>query len=103
MKKEFLGNDVSRRTMKNLAALAFVPEQNVIQEFTQIKENAPEVLDGKQKKALYVNTHTLSKIFNFQNYSCILKTILSVEKCQEIAEAIHVSVYQCGTVFQELI
>jgi len=58
LKKEFLGNEVSRRTMKNLAALAFVPEQNVIQEFTQIKENAPEVLDGKQKKALYVNIYT---------------------------------------------
>ncbi|CAF3816485.1 unnamed protein product, partial [Rotaria sp. Silwood1] len=35
-------NYVSRRTMKNLAALVFVPEQNVIQEFTHIKEKASE-------------------------------------------------------------
>jgi hypothetical protein len=42
--------------MKNLAALAFVPEQHVIEEFTQMKENASEVLDGKQKKMfLYVH------------------------------------------------
>jgi hypothetical protein len=47
LKKEFLGNDVSRRTMKNLAALAFIPPQNVIEEFVRIKENASEVLDGK--------------------------------------------------------
>ncbi|CAF4912199.1 unnamed protein product [Rotaria sp. Silwood1] len=47
LKKEFMENYVSRRTMKNLAALVFVPEQNVIQEFTHIKENASDVLDGK--------------------------------------------------------
>ena len=47
LKKEFLENDVSRRTMKNLAALAFIPPQNVIEEFVRIKENASEVLDGK--------------------------------------------------------
>jgi hypothetical protein len=57
LKKEFLENEVSRRAMKNLAALAFVPERNVIEEFIQIKENAPEVLDGKQKK-LFVFVHT---------------------------------------------
>ena len=33
--------------MKNLAALAFIPPQNVIEEFVRIKENASEVLDGK--------------------------------------------------------
>ena len=47
MKKEFLENDVSRRTIKNLAALAFIPPQNVSEEFVRIKENASEVLDGK--------------------------------------------------------
>ncbi|CAF4209994.1 unnamed protein product, partial [Rotaria sordida] len=47
LKKEFLENDVSRRTMKNLAALAFIPPQNVIEEFVRIKENALDVLDGK--------------------------------------------------------
>ena len=47
LKKEFLENDVSRRTMKNLATLAFIPPQNVIEEFVRIKENASEVLDGK--------------------------------------------------------
>ena len=47
MKEEFLQNDISRRTMKNLAALAFFPPQNVIEEFIRIKESASEVLDGK--------------------------------------------------------
>ncbi|CAF2942003.1 unnamed protein product [Rotaria sp. Silwood2] len=47
LKKEFLENDVSRRTMKNLAALSFIPPQNVIEEFVRIKENASDVLDGK--------------------------------------------------------
>ncbi|CAF0809055.1 unnamed protein product [Didymodactylos carnosus] len=37
LRKEFLENADSRHTMKNLVALAFVPQQNVIQEFTQIK------------------------------------------------------------------
>ncbi len=44
--------------MKNLAALAFVPAQHVIEEFTQIKENASEALDGKHNEIfLYVPTH----------------------------------------------
>ena len=47
MKDEFLQNDISRRTMKNLAALAFVSPQNVIEEFIRIKESASEVLDSK--------------------------------------------------------
>ncbi|CAF4679970.1 unnamed protein product, partial [Rotaria sp. Silwood2] len=42
---EFLENDISRRSMKNLAALAFIPPQNVIEEFVRIKENASDVLD----------------------------------------------------------
>ena len=33
-KRKFPQNDISRRTMKNLAALGFVPPQNVIEEFT---------------------------------------------------------------------
>ncbi|CAF5128369.1 unnamed protein product, partial [Rotaria sp. Silwood1] len=45
LKKEFLENNISRRTMKNLAALAFVPEQDVIRTFTEIKESANEILD----------------------------------------------------------
>ncbi|CAF1607524.1 unnamed protein product, partial [Adineta ricciae] len=45
LKKEFLENDASRRTMKNLAALAFIPSQNVIEEFVRIKDNSSEVLD----------------------------------------------------------
>ena len=36
--------------MKDLAALAFVPEPDIIQEFSQIKEDAAEVLDDKKKK-----------------------------------------------------
>ena len=36
--------------MKDLAALGFVPEPDVIHEFSSIKEDASEVLDGKQKK-----------------------------------------------------
>ncbi|CAF1552573.1 unnamed protein product [Rotaria sp. Silwood1] len=48
LKKEFLENDISRRSMKNLAALAFIPPQNVIEEFVRIKENASDVLDGKK-------------------------------------------------------
>ncbi|CAF3904346.1 unnamed protein product, partial [Rotaria sp. Silwood1] len=31
--------------MKNLAALAFVPEQDVIRTFTEIKGSANEILD----------------------------------------------------------
>ncbi|CAF4923920.1 unnamed protein product [Rotaria sp. Silwood1] len=45
LKKEFLENNISRRTMKNLVALAFVPEQDVIRKFTEIKESANEILD----------------------------------------------------------
>ncbi|CAF3429527.1 unnamed protein product [Rotaria socialis] len=40
LKKEFLENDASRRTMKNLAAIPFIPPQNVIEEFVRIKENS---------------------------------------------------------------
>ena len=36
--------------MKDLAALVFVPEPDVNQEFSQIKEDASEALDDKQKK-----------------------------------------------------
>ena len=46
-KRKFLQNDISRCTMKNLAALAFVPPQSIIEEFIRIKESASEVLDGK--------------------------------------------------------
>ena len=34
--------------MKNLSTLAFVPPQNVIEEFVQAKENASAVLDDKK-------------------------------------------------------
>jgi hypothetical protein len=47
LKKEFLDNDSSRRIMKDLAALAFVPPANVVEEFVRIKEHAPNTLDGK--------------------------------------------------------
>ena len=53
MKDEFLQNDISRRTMKNLAALAFVPPQNVIEEFVRVKESASDVLDGKKYPQFY--------------------------------------------------
>ena len=53
MKDEFLQNDISRRTMKNLAALAFVPPQSVIEEFVRIKESASDVLDGKKYPQFY--------------------------------------------------
>ncbi|CAF3546071.1 unnamed protein product [Rotaria sp. Silwood1] len=46
LKKEFLENQNNRRTMKNLAALAFVPPNNVVEEFGRIKENASDILDG---------------------------------------------------------
>ncbi|CAF4155912.1 unnamed protein product, partial [Rotaria sordida] len=45
LKKEFLENDVYRRTMKNLAALAFVPEKDVVRIFTDTKESSDEKLD----------------------------------------------------------
>ena len=53
MKDEFLQNDISRRTMKNLAALAFIPPQNVIEEFVRIKESASDVFDGKKYPQFY--------------------------------------------------
>ena len=53
MKGEFLQNDINRHTMKNLAALAFVPPQNVIEEFVRIKESASDVLDGKKYPQFY--------------------------------------------------
>ncbi|CAF1484248.1 unnamed protein product [Adineta steineri] len=45
LKNEFLENENNRRTMKNLTALAFVPPNNVIEEFARIKENASDILD----------------------------------------------------------
>ncbi|CAF0714736.1 unnamed protein product [Adineta steineri] len=45
LKNEFLENQNNRRTMKNLTALAFVPPNNVIEEFARIKENASDILD----------------------------------------------------------
>ncbi|CAF2150458.1 unnamed protein product [Rotaria magnacalcarata] len=53
LKDEFLQNDISRRTMKNLAALAFVPPQHVIEEFVRMKESASDVLDGKKYPLFY--------------------------------------------------
>ncbi|CAF3416488.1 unnamed protein product [Rotaria sp. Silwood1] len=60
LKKEFLENNISRRTMKNLAALAFVPEQDVIRTVTKIKESANEILDGKNLY-LYAYFHYLKR------------------------------------------
>lgn len=54
MQKEFLENDISHRTMKNFASLAFVSEGNVIEEFVKIKENASDVLDSKKKMFVHV-------------------------------------------------
>jgi hypothetical protein len=34
--------------MKNLAALAFLPTQNAIEEFVRMKENATDLLDDKK-------------------------------------------------------
>jgi hypothetical protein len=48
LKKEFLENDISRRTIKNLAAFAFIPSQNAIEELVRMKQNATDVLDGKK-------------------------------------------------------
>ena len=48
LKKEFCKNDISRCTLKNLAVLAFVPLQNVIEESVQMKENVSAVLDSKK-------------------------------------------------------
>ena len=39
--------------MKNLAAEAFLPAQNVIEEFVRIKESASNVLDGKKYPQFY--------------------------------------------------
>ena len=54
LKDEFLQNKTSRRTMKNLAALAFLPERHVIDEFNKIKENAEYNLDGKTNLAFSI-------------------------------------------------
>lgn len=54
LQREFLENNTSRRTMKNLAALAFLPERCVIEEFNQIKENAEDTLDGKDNPCVLV-------------------------------------------------
>ena len=48
LKKEFCENDIHCCTMKNWSALAFVPVQNLTEEFVQMKENASAVLDGKK-------------------------------------------------------
>jgi hypothetical protein len=32
--------------MKNLVALAFIPETSIIEEFNFVKEKAPEIPDG---------------------------------------------------------
>lgn len=55
--------------MKNLAALAFVPSNHVIEEFTRIKESSPDVLDGKK---LYAN-------YTFISYLQFLDLILYFE------------------------
>ena len=47
MKQEIFENDISRRTIKTLAALAFIAMQNVIENFVRMKENASDVLDDK--------------------------------------------------------
>lgn len=46
--------------MKNLAALAFVPERLVIDEFNQIKENAEDILDGEKSSHLFFQVILLS-------------------------------------------
>jgi hypothetical protein len=51
--------------MKNLAALAFIPPDRVVQEFTHIKENASEVLDGKKRCKLNVYFILLCFRFDF--------------------------------------
>ena len=49
--------------MKNLAALAFVPSNNVVEEFARIKENASDVLDGK--KLYILNFYYILSSFRF--------------------------------------
>ena len=44
--------------MKNLAALACIAEQDVVHEFSQIKENVSEVLDGKKSFAVVCVSHS---------------------------------------------
>jgi hypothetical protein len=63
LKKEFIESQNSRRTMKNLAAVAFVPPDKVVEEFTHIKENASEVLGGK--KLCKLNVYFISSSFRF--------------------------------------
>ncbi|CAM2725598.1 unnamed protein product [Rotaria socialis] len=50
VKQEFFENDISRRTMKNSAALAFIATPNVIEDFVPMKENASDILDDKMFK-----------------------------------------------------
>ena len=87
--------------MKDLAALAFVPEPDVIQEFSQIKEDTSRVLDGKQKNFAF------GQIYLIENSTpldlCTLKTVSSAGKCQGTVGIILDLPYRCGTVFQELI
>ncbi|CAF1153140.1 unnamed protein product [Rotaria sordida] len=63
LKKEFLENQNNRRTMKNLAALAFVPPNNIVEEFSRIKENASDVLDGN--KLYILNFYYILSSFRF--------------------------------------
>ncbi|CAF0792846.1 unnamed protein product [Rotaria sordida] len=63
LKKEFLENQNSRQTMKNLAALAFVPPNNIVEEFSRIKENASDVLDGN--KLYILNFYYILSSFRF--------------------------------------
>ena len=87
--------------MKGLAVLAFVPEPDVIQEFSQIKEDASEVLDSKQKK-FRIWAHASLKILPLWTYLCSLQTISLAEKCQGTVGVILDFAYRCGTVFQKL-
>ena len=54
--------------MKNLAALAFIAEQDVVQECSQIKENAFEVLDGKKALRLCVCLIQSAKLLDLLIY-----------------------------------
>ena len=54
--------------MKNLPALAFIAEQDIVQEFSQIKENASEVLDSKRALPLYVYLIQSTKLLDLLIY-----------------------------------
>ena len=54
--------------MKNLAALAFIAEEDVVQEFSQIKENASEVFDGKKALRLCVYLIQSAKLLDLLIY-----------------------------------